>query len=244
MLHMTESRRLVERVIELDPVIKKGLQRGIINSRALARFIQETGVDSSPDAILGIIRRYPLGRDEGAKTRQILKGCELGMRSRIGILALENGPEVMRRIADFASSIKTTRGENLRVVVGLKSIVVIADHKALEQFRDSFRDKEVIGYCNTRVEISIVLPPDASDAKGVISRITSELALNDVNLFGTICCSSEFDLIVDEKEAPRALETLQRMISDHPRAEIIRTGETIGEADVEPTLFRSRRGLE
>ena len=47
----------------------------------------------------------------------------------------------------------------------------------------------------------------------------------------------EFDLIVDEKEAPRASETLQRLISDHPRAEIIRTGEKIGGAGVEPTLF-------
>jgi hypothetical protein len=59
---MADLRCRVERFKETDPVIKRGLQRGIINSRALARFIQEEdGEESTLDAILGIIRRYPVG---------------------------------------------------------------------------------------------------------------------------------------------------------------------------------------
>ena len=51
----------MERAIETDSVIKKGLQQRIINSRALDRYILEAnGVDSTLDAILGIVRRYPL----------------------------------------------------------------------------------------------------------------------------------------------------------------------------------------
>jgi hypothetical protein len=216
---MVDSRRLVERFIETDPVIKKGLQRGIINSRALARFILESdAVDSSTEAILGIIRRYPLVREESARTNQILRDCEMVMRSGIGVLTLENGPEVMKRISEFASSIRTTRGENLRVVVAVKSVMVIADQKALEQFREAFQDKEVLGLCDRLVEISILMTPEVAHASGVISRITAELALNDVNLCGTICCSPELGLLVHQKDAPRALETLQRLISEDPYA--------------------------
>ena len=51
----------MERAIETDSVIKKGLQQRIINSRALDRYILEAnGVDSTLDAILEIVRRYPL----------------------------------------------------------------------------------------------------------------------------------------------------------------------------------------
>jgi len=54
-------RRAIERIIESDPTIRTGLQRGIINSRALSRYILENcAVDSTPDAVLGILRRYPL----------------------------------------------------------------------------------------------------------------------------------------------------------------------------------------
>ena len=53
MLIVANIRRQVERFIETDPVIKKGLQRRIINSRAFARYILEVnGVASTLDAIL------------------------------------------------------------------------------------------------------------------------------------------------------------------------------------------------
>jgi len=61
MLNVADIRRQVEMAIETDSVIKKGLQQRIINSRALDRYILEAnGVDSTLDAILGIVRRYPL----------------------------------------------------------------------------------------------------------------------------------------------------------------------------------------
>ncbi len=214
MLDVQDSRRLVERMIERDPVIKKGLQREIINSRALARFIQETdGVDSSFDSILGVIRRYPRSNERAAGTDQILGDCELTMRSRIGDLAVEHGPHVMSQIAEFAGSIKGASGENLRVVVGQRSIRVIAEQKALEKFRETFPDKEVVRYSDNLVEISLLLTPEAEQTRGIYARITTELALNDVNLVGIMCCTPESILLVEEKDAPKAIETLQGMIS-------------------------------
>jgi hypothetical protein len=212
---MADLRRRVERLIESDPVIKKGLQRGIINSRALARFIQEAdGLGSTLDAILGIIRRYSLGIEEERELRRVFKNCDLALRSKMGDLAVENGPDIMKRIAEFAATIRTTRGENLRVMVGLQSIRVIAEQKALESFRQTLRTKEIIGYSTDLTEISLLLPPEAIWTKGIIAKITTELALNDVNLVGVMCCAPEEILLVTEKDAPRALETLQRMLRE------------------------------
>jgi hypothetical protein len=60
----------------------------------------------------------------------------------------------MKRIAEFASTIRTTRGENLRVMVGLQSIRVIADQKALETFRQALRPKEIVSYSTDLTEIT------------------------------------------------------------------------------------------
>ncbi len=218
MLIVADIRRQVERFIETDPVIKKGLQRGIINSRALARYILEAkGVDSTLDAILGIVRRYPLGSENDNRHQQVFKDCEIATRNKVADMAVENGPDIMRRIADFASTIRTTRGENLRVTVGFRSIRVIADEKALESFRQTLRPKDIISYSNGLAEISLLFPPESRGTKGIIAKISSELALNDVNLVGIICNSPEDILLVTEADAPRALEALQRMLGEEAR---------------------------
>lgn len=210
---MVDNRRAVESALERDPVIKKGLERGIINSRALARFIQEVdGVDATPDAILGIIRRYPLERKKSVPHRMTMKDCEITMRTRVGDLALEKGPDTMRRISHFASSIKSTKGQNLRILTGLRHIRVIADQKALDQFRHEFLDKEIIGYSENLIEISLLLTPETEQTRGIYAKITSELALNDVNLVGIWCCAPETVLIVNEEDGLKAIEALQRMI--------------------------------
>jgi aspartokinase len=215
MLNVADIRRRVERIIESDPVIRKGIQRGIINSRALARYILEVnGVDSTLDAILGIVRRYPLGSENDNGHQQVFKDCEIAMRNKVADLAVENGPDIMRRIAEFASTINTTKGESLRVVVGSRSIRVIADRKALDSFRQTLRPREIINYSDDLAEISLLFPPEARRTKGIIAKISAELALNDVNLVGITCNSPEDILLVTETDAPRALEVLQRMLTE------------------------------
>jgi len=111
MLIVADIRRQVERVIETDPVIKKGLQRRIINSRALARYILEAkGVDSTLDAILGIVRRYPLGSENDNRHQQVFKDCEIATRNKVADLAVENGQDIMRRIADFCQHYQDNQG--------------------------------------------------------------------------------------------------------------------------------------
>lgn len=212
---MADIRQRVERIIENDPVIKRGLQRQIINSRALARYIlQVDGIESTPDAVLGIIRRHSLSDMDEDGLGRVFKDCELAMRNRVGDLAIENGPDIMKRVAEFASTVKTTKGESLRVIVGLQSIRIIADQKALERFREALKSKEIIRYTTDLAEISLLLPNEAEESKGTIARITTELALNDVNLTGIMCCAPESILLLPEKDAPRALQALQRMLGE------------------------------
>jgi hypothetical protein len=212
---MAESRRKIEQIIETDPVIRKGLERGIINTRALARYLQgNDGVESSTDAILGIIRRFPVKKEEGSDQSHIFKDCELAMRSKIGDLTLEVDSNIMKRVLEFADSLKTSRGENLRILVGLKSIRVIAEQKAIIQLKEALRDSAIVKFSINLVEISVLLSHEAEEAKGVIAKITTEIALHDVSIRGVVCVAPEFIILIDEKDSIRAYHALQRMLSE------------------------------
>ena len=241
---MTDLRRRIEHIIETDPVIRKGLERRIINSRALARYIQEMGtLDSSPDAILGIIRRYPVPNEEPTSMRQVFSECELSLRDKLAKLEVEYHQETMYQCAEFASNLKTAKGKSLKLIVGTRSIRIIADQSALDNLRKTLRPMEEIDYSPHLAEITIHLPPAAQMTKGIVAKIAAELALNDVNLEGLTDSSPEVILLVPESDAPRALEALQHMLKEESvcPAQSLTTRETIANSN-DPIL--ERRGFE
>jgi len=211
-------RRTVERIIESDPTIKTGLQRGIINSRALSRYILENcAVDSTPDAVLGILRRYPLDGGREDHHRLALKDCTIMMRSGMAYLTIENAPDVMKRVAEFASTIRSTRGEHFRVIVGSNSVRVIARHEALDNFRQTFRPREVISYSARLAEICLLLPFGPESLGEIATAITAQLTLNRVNLVGILVCPPEDIIIVSENDASRTFEALQQLLRDETK---------------------------
>ena len=212
---MAETRRRVEYIIESNQVIKKGLQWGIINIRALTRYMREIeGVDSSDDSILGIIRRYPVSDRESADTHRIFRGCELSLRNKVAELEIEYHQETMYQVAEFASNLKTVRGENVKLIVGAGLIRIIADQIALDTFSKTLRPREITAYSRDLTEIMVHLPPTAHTTKGVVAKVTMELALNDINLAGIVDTCTELSLVVAETDAPRALDALQRMLKE------------------------------
>jgi len=208
-------RRAVERIIESDPAIRTGLQRGIINSRALSRYILENcAVDSTPDAVLGILRRYPVDgiRDDG--NRLALKDSNISMRGGVAYLSVENAPDIMKRVAAFTSTIRSTRGENFRVIVGSDSVRIIASQEALDNFRQAFRPGEIISYSPELAEICLLLPFGTERLGEIATAITAQLTLNRIRLVGILVCPPEDIIIVPEIDASRTFEALQQLLRE------------------------------
>jgi hypothetical protein len=213
-------RRTVERIIESDPTIRTGLQRGIINSRALSRYLLENcAVDSTPDAVLGILRRYPLDgrRDEGS--RLALRDCNISMRGGIAYLTLENAPEIMRRVAEFTSTIRSIRGESFRVIVGSDSVRVIAGQEAVDNFRQTFRPKEIIRYSSDLAEICLLLPFGTERLGEIATAITAQLTLNRISLVGLLVCPPEDIIIVSGIDASRTYDALQQLLREQAQSQ-------------------------
>jgi hypothetical protein len=210
----------VERIIESDPTIKTGLQRGIINSRALSRYILENcAVDSTPDAVLGILRRYPLDGEGENDHRLALKDCDITMRNGMAYLTIENAPDTMRRVAEFAGTIRSTRGENFRAIVSANSIRVIARQEALHGFRETFRPREIINYSAELAEICLLLPFGGEKLGEIATAITAQLTMYRVSIAGLLVCPPEDIIIVSESDASRTFEVLQQLLREETTSE-------------------------
>lgn len=235
---MTDLRRQVERIMETDPVIKKGLQRGIINVRALARFLLETeGIDTTPDAILGIIRRYPVSDGKSSGLDQALGECGLSLRNKIADVEVEYHQETMNRILQFASTLRSSKPENVKlsmelvVVGGLWFIRLVSDQRAIEELVKILQPEEIKRYSTDLAEISFRLPPGCHDTRGMTAKLTTEMLLNDIGLEGVAVFNQhqyncevckfpheilrELVLTVREADGPRALEVFQRMLKEY-----------------------------
>ena len=240
---MALVRRTVERIIESDPTIRTGLFRGIINSRALSRYILENcAVDATPDAVLGIVRRYPLDVKEEDYRRLNFKGCDVLMRTGVGYLTLEDGPDIMKRVGELTSSIRSMRGETFRVIVGSNLVRVITRQEVLERFKQGFRPRDIVSFSKNLAEVSLI-HPSAPDRLGEIATsVTAQLTTNGVDPVGVLVAPPEHVLIVPESEASRTFEAVTQLLredSGGPIRKVAKMRRGIARTDRKPPeIFR------
>ena len=204
---------IVKETVERDGVVKHGLARALINVRALARSIQvATPGETSFDAILSAIRRYPIKQSSARRTsigKMILK---LSMKNRIVVVSIRNQPELQLMIARFAGEVNYARGESFRVVSGMESVSVTIDSKNLNKLDSKIPKQAVLRKLENLAEIVVDMASDVDDTSGVLSAITTELAMNDVNIVQLSTVGpGRIIILAKEKDAMRAYQSLEEM---------------------------------
>lgn len=205
---------LVREVIERDGVIRNGLARGLINARALARYIQVAmREDASMEAIVSSIRRYPL-KEITTKRQSVGKMItKLTMKNRIVVVSIMNEPSITTALARFSSEVDYGRGETLHIVSGIETVEVVIDSTNLGKLTSMIPKKNVIGVNGNLAEIVVALSEIAFTTLGVVAAIATELAMNNVNLFTylTYAHPPHAIIVVEEKDALKSYQSLERL---------------------------------
>jgi phosphosulfolactate phosphohydrolase-like enzyme len=207
---------VVREVIEKDPVVRKGLARGLVNARAVARHIQDaTDTDASLDAIISAIWRYPI-KKEAARERSLgSQVTKLSMRDQIFAVGLLNSGEVWRALAELPKEIDVAKGDTLRIISGIEATTVVLDSKNAEKLYALVSRKNIGREFRDLAEITVHLAERSWDSEGVLANLATELTLAGVNIvfhfgYGPPPC---IVFEVEEKDAVKAydaLETLKR----------------------------------
>jgi aspartokinase len=206
---------IVERVIQRDGAIRNDLARGLLNVRALARYIQEEarreGEEISVEALIGAIRRYDVSERKNARQGVGRLVKKLTMRNKIVDVAILNDPEITAALARFASTIDYSIGETFRLVSGVESIRAVIDEKNLDKMKSLIPKKNIPKISTGLAEIIVSMSEVADTTPGVVSEVTTELAMNGINMIEFMSCVPELIIVVDERDALRSYDAIEKL---------------------------------
>jgi hypothetical protein len=204
----------VKEIIERDGAIKIGLARGLVNARALARYIQvATHEQYSLEALVSAIRRYPIkaGAAKYQEAGRLI--TKLTLKNNIVAVTIRSAPEIPLILAKFSAEIDYGRGETFRVSSGAESMSVIIDSKNLDKLTVAIPKRNVVRVLANLSEIIVVLSDVALKTVGVAATITTDLAINGVNIMYIMSYGPPHTMvfIVEEDEALNGYRGLQKL---------------------------------
>lgn len=205
----------VWRILDNSPCIKRDLSRGLINARALAKYILKTQkMDTTLDAVISAIRRYEFGRQDDIFTNAregLGKTVNLSTRSGLIEMSLVKDEDVQRVLPELFDIIDYARGEVLRVIQATEAIKILVDEKNLENVTELFQKDKILNIDRNIAEINMHMHPKMGATRGVLAVVGSELAINDVNVLEIMSCLPEMLLFVKEKDILKAYQVLYEL---------------------------------
>lgn len=200
-----------------EPEIEKCYRHGLVNRRALARYLISRGVAerSEFDALLATVRRHDFGAASDEPST-LFRSIRVGLKDRIVILDFAKERELLRHLEKVIGHIDYDRGDTLKIVVGTGSIKLFLDEAregALASLLSRFHLRDRLDHVS---EISLLFPKEASRTRSVLATITRELALNDVVIGEMLTASPELLLYLEDAYVPDAYETIRRLQETTP----------------------------
>ncbi|MBI5393597.1 hypothetical protein HZA96_07060 [Candidatus Woesearchaeota archaeon] len=207
--------RTINNLLQKDISIQKDLQRNIINTRALASyFIKNYALQTSLDAVISAIRRFQA--DETFKESKELQNVfkDMIILTKNNMVSIKLKDNAFGDIAkDFVKEQKLKK--NLRLIKTKEYIRVLVSQKDFESKVSVFQKDDILEMKQNLCEIRLVLSKDYNNTKGILAKITAELALYNVNIYDTILCMPEILFYVDEKDliaAQKGIMELQNSV--------------------------------
>lgn len=214
---MTGISENVKKFLDYNPCIRRDLDRGLINIRALARYIRkEKNIETKIDAIISAIRRY---RSKPHKeilknSLDLLKKAPISTKGGLSNVAITKDEENQEKLSKIFSLINYSSGDVLRISQADGCMKMLIDEKNLSKIKKLFSDEKIIKIDSKLAEINIHFPEEASKKIGIIGVITNELAINGVNVLEIISCSPEILFFVHEKDLTTAHQVIYKLCHD------------------------------
>jgi aspartokinase len=215
---MKSTAEEIWKIIDNNTCIRTDLSKGLINSRALAKYIlKEKKLDTTLDAIISAIRRYQPKEQTTISTAscsKILNKAIISTKSSLANIALIKDAEVQNLLPKIFSVVYYNRGDVLRIIQADESMKILVDEKNLSKIEKLFPEDKIIKIDKNLAEINMHLHPEAVTTPGLASIITNELSINGINIMEIISCVPELLFFVDEKDILNAHQVLYKLC--HP----------------------------
>tara|TARA_Y100000310_G_scaffold345257_1_gene463170 strand:+ start:4315 stop:4938 length:624 start_codon:yes stop_codon:yes gene_type:complete len=200
----------ISQLLMQDAAVNKCLTNGVINSRALAKFlIKKYGLTYSEEAVVSAIRRYSPSAAKDNGVGNLLQGAMLFTKSNVSCLTTDEGSQ-----EKFAAVLNDEKlNKNVRISRAKKYTKLFVYEKEFEVLRSHFLDDKVRRVQQNLVELRILLSKDVHDAVGLLAKLGSQLAMYDLPIQEMIVSLPELLVYVKEEDGLKAQEALMKLLS-------------------------------
>lgn len=196
------------------PEIKKCYEEGLINRRALARYLVKHHIAEPHqlEAAIAMLRRFPFAtKKPGQKITSLFADVRISLKDDIVIFDFKKEKTLLPKIQKLVTATDYDRGDTLKLVVGSSTIKVFIDKKnepILKDLLEGYHPKQVIKNIS---EVSLLFQDTATITPGIISFLTTELSLADITLTELLTASPELLIYVKEEYVLKAYEIIKRL---------------------------------
>src|SRR4030042_3151312 len=212
---MTNITHEVWRILDNDPSIKRELQRELINTSALARYLIKTKkIDGTLDAVINAIRRYHLDQydDTFAKAAKILsQTVPLSTKSNLVEISLIKDSDVQNALSDVFKVISYVRGDTLRVMQANDSIRLLIDKKNMDDVLSLLPKNKVLSKESHLSEINIYIHPLMQKTPGILALLANELSIHGINIVEVMTCPPEMLFIIKQEDFQKASNVIHQL---------------------------------
>lgn len=204
----------VRTVLHRDGVVTEALARGIVNLRALARWIIATeGLDATEDAVLSAIRRQyePDGEDPYTDAHGILAQSHLNVRSSVAQITAPRTKSIQEKLSKLLKVVDFEKGEFLYYTHGETGVKIVVDQANLDDVT-SLLEPDVRQVVKDLAAVSVVEPPEGLWVSGILSLMTQALALQRTNVIDAVWGFPEYTFFVEEDDTLAAYRALDGLI--------------------------------
>jgi hypothetical protein len=206
--------RVVEKIVENNPVLKECLASGLANysrvARAIKRFVDEelggeASIESIKVALIRLARR--LSPMNVSNIERILRETSIEVKTKVSVLTYDSS--ALREIVRIAGSLQGTRF--LSIVTGITSITVMVGDEQSKTFLNI--GSKPLFQQSGLTAILLVSPVENIYTPGLIAYVTTILAQSNINIIQITSSYSETIIVISPEDTMKAFSILSEAIA-------------------------------
>ena len=207
-------------MVDARPALQDALIEDIVNYASLAvklepRVEAEIGDTVKRSAIIMALRRYSETLKGKTQSTEVFRlSREIVLKTDICDVSILKTPSGYDKIKEVYNLVNYEKGETLNVIHGNQEITVVISQKHLDSLLDLLKGERVMNVERDLVSVSLNLSKDFLYTPGILSLATRKLAWENINIFENISTMSELIFILSQKDAVRAYNAFQEMVTE------------------------------
>lgn len=209
---MSQIEQNFREILSKKPEIEKCYQEGLINRRSLARYLIKESIakNNQLEAVIAMLRRFKF-KEQKKETKDFFRDIKVNIKDKILILEFEKEKELMQKLQKVIAHTNYDKGDTLKIVVGTAAIKIFIDKENESEVKDLFKQFKLKHRFDNISEISLLFSDKATDAKGILTTITTELSLNDISVNELLTGAPELLIYLKDKYVLKAYEIIKRL---------------------------------